>query len=140
MRNEDFEAGKASAQGVSPSNLFGTKWVMTGGPSGVTAISSNPIGGETHAFAGKKNVGKLIELRDKVHNIRVNTDYQRKGVATQLLRTANFERGRQGNSGPIGHGEIRTPSGDAWAKAVGGELPPKVPSFHAGNIHWEDIK
>jgi hypothetical protein len=159
MRNAEFEAGKAAreaaiAAGGSPYSTpmqsavpdagGGTtydKWIMMGNhPSGATATKITPLLGETRVYAGKKNIGVLSETSKAIHHIQTHTDNRRQGVATQMLRTSNFVRGRDGRDAPLVHGDVRTPSGDAWAKSVGGELPPKIPSFGTTVSMLEDIK
>ena len=43
--------------------------------------------------------------------------YQRQGVATRMFAEA-------ARFGPVVHSRVRTRAGEAWARAVGGELPP----------------
>ncbi|WP_328439072.1 GNAT family N-acetyltransferase [Nocardia puris] len=55
-------------------------------------------------------------VRAEIANIEVNTDYQGQGIARRLYETAAAQM-------PIYHApeQHRTPEGDAFARAVGGE-------------------
>jgi hypothetical protein len=80
-------------------------------------------------YKGKQNIGILDVSGNKIHHIETQEDSKRKGVAKTMYRLANFAAGRGGAEGPVSHGDIRTPSGDSWAKSVGGELPTRIPAF-----------
>jgi GNAT superfamily N-acetyltransferase len=54
----------------------------------------------------------------KVNHIQVAPEFRRQGVATELWRTAE----RAGLKPR--HSDSRSDVGDAWAHAVGGDLPP----------------
>jgi hypothetical protein len=84
-----------------------------------------------------------IEVQDKDHNdvghlhwshlgpiqdINVKSEHRRKGIASAMYRMGHqlaTDYPDRVNSGPT-HSMDRTPDGDAWAKAVGGFLPPKI--------------
>ena len=160
MRNAEFESGKADReaaiasgkqyflatpmQSAVPEAGGGSsydKWLMMGNqPSGATSMKSTPLLGETRVYAGKKNIGVLSETSKSIHHIETHPDFRRQGVAKQMLKSSNYVRGRDGRDAPLVHGEVRTPSGDAWAKAVGGELPTKTPSFGTTVSLLEDQK
>ena len=55
----------------------------------------------------------------EVLHIGVNADHRRKGVATALWSEAQ-------RYGAIRHSAYRTDDGDAFARAVGGMLPPRI--------------
>jgi hypothetical protein len=82
----------------------------------VTAIA---IGG---GLGGKDvEVGLLNWGSDmKVHHLGVHMDYQRRGVATSMWRLGLLQTG-----GRLQHSENRTDRGDAFARKVGGQLPPR---------------
>jgi hypothetical protein len=71
--------------------------------------------------ASHPNYGQIGVLRlgsdGTVGNVIVNAKHLRKGVATGMWNYAV----QQGFNPK--HSENRTPSGDAWAKSVGGHLP-----------------
>jgi hypothetical protein len=153
-RNEAFEAGKAAQ--AAAGDLFPTKMfagqkvngrlradIMLGNqPSGATSATVEGVPGfssTVRVYKGKKNIG-VLESGDKIDHVQTHSDYQRKGVATNMLRIANFAAGRIGASNPIEHGDVRTPSGDAWAKKVGGKTPQRIPSFGMQGNKLEDIK
>lgn len=160
MRNAEFESGKADReaaiasgrehplsspmQSAVPEAGGGKsydKWLMMGNqPSGANAMKITPLLGETRVYAGKKNIGVLSETSKSIHHIQTHSDFRRQGVAKQMLKSSNYARGRDGKAAPLVHGEVRTPSGDAWAKAVGGELPTKIPSFTTKGSMLEDLK
>lgn len=52
-----------------------------------------------------------------VWTVETHPGYVRRGLATAMYRLA------QGVLGPIGHSEMRTVYGTAWAESVGGDLP-----------------
>jgi len=61
----------------------------------------------------------------EIKNIQVKPENRRQGIATKMLRMAEFETARRGTP-PIQHSSRRTDDGDAWAKSVGGKLPPRT--------------
>jgi hypothetical protein len=152
-RNDAFEDGRAAqaAAGDSfPTKMFAPRkgpnerlridLMMGDHPSGATSATVEGVPGfssTVRVYKGKKNIG-VLEGGDKIDHIQTHSDYQRKGVATDMLRIANFAAGRIGASEPIKHGDVRTPSGDAWAKAVGGKVPQRIPSFGMQRSRLED--
>jgi hypothetical protein len=154
-RNDAFETGKAAqaaANDYFPTKMFAPRKndserlrtdIMLGNqPSGATAATVEGVPGfssTVRVYKGKKNIG-VLEGGDKIDHIQTHSDYQRKGVATGMLRIANFAAGRIGASKPIEHGDVRTPSGDAWAKKVGGKTPQRIPSFGMQGNKLEDLK
>lgn len=54
----------------------------------------------------------------RVNGVFVYADAQRRGIASALWREAH-ERGYQ-----LHHSDERTAAGDAWARKVGGDVPP----------------
>jgi GNAT superfamily N-acetyltransferase len=57
----------------------------------------------------------------------VTPEYRRRGIATGLWAAAHAYAERYGLPAPR-HSEERSDDGDAWARSVGGELPPRVAS------------
>jgi GNAT superfamily N-acetyltransferase len=63
-----------------------------------------------------------------INYVGVIPEYRRRGVATAMYQLGHQlarEYSDRVNSGPE-HSRDRTPEGDAWAKAVGGWLPPII--------------
>jgi GNAT superfamily N-acetyltransferase len=52
----------------------------------------------------------------EIDYVRVYAPYQRQGIATRLWCAANLLQ-------PVLHSAWRSTDGDAWARAVGGDLP-----------------
>jgi hypothetical protein len=55
-----------------------------------------------------------------IKSVDVSERWQHKGMATQMFRAA------QGITPGLSHSNNRTEKGNAWAKAVGGPLPPRM--------------
>lgn len=152
-RNEAFEAGKAAREAASQSyptpylhttvpgdSRMSTHIMMGDQPSGVTSATVEGVPGlvsTVRMYKGKKNVG-VMDSGDAVDHIQTHSDHQREGIATQMDRLANFAAGREGK-GPIRHGDTRTPSGDAWAKKVGGETPTRIAAFGMRESRLKDL-
>lgn len=152
-RNEAFEGGKAErAKAAAISEIEGVRNpynqprdIMLGGknsPGGATSasITAFPSITEVRLYKGKKNIGMVETLGGEIDHIETAKDFTRKGVATEAFRLANFAHGRVGGSKPLEHGSVRTPSGDAWAKATGDKLPERTPSFGTSRSRLEDRK
>lgn len=84
--------------------------------------------GMTHidAVRRKTNVGGLRIVNEpgaadhgEIWGVEVAQHYRRKGIATAMYKEAKRR------NIPIKHSSVRTDAGDAWAKKVGGEVPPK---------------
>lgn len=58
----------------------------------------------------------------KIEHIMVNNDRRRQGIATAMWNRAH-QLSQERNIPAPQHSSQRTPSGDAWAKAVGGPVP-----------------
>ena len=56
----------------------------------------------------------------RVAEVSVHPDYRNRGLATELYRRAAGMIG-----GPLDHSRERTPDGEAFARRVGGYLPPR---------------
>lgn len=159
-RNKAFEAGKAAraselAAGGSDNPYYHkdaptardrqSTHIMLGDlPSGATSatIQGSPASRmvTTRVYKGKQNIGVLDAESGKIDHIQTHSDYQHKGVATLAHRLTNFAVGRAGAPSPIGHGEKRTPSGDAWAKSTGDPLPERTPTFGVAYSMLENVK
>lgn len=75
-----------------------------------------------------KSVGRL-EWSDKTGEILavdVNAEYRRRGLATKMLRLAEQSRKKYPDVVAPAHSRDRTPAGEAWARSVGGDIPPLV--------------
>lgn len=78
------------------------------------------IGGDIHVANGQAIVGRM-NWHDHVDSVWVDPQYQHQGIATEMYNRASSVSG-----GPIPHDSERTDAGDAWAKHVGGTVPPRV--------------
>ena len=75
---------------------------------------------------GSTRIGTLqVKPSGEVHHVDTKPDYQRKGVATQLLNVAKFVASSTGKPA-VKHSTRRTDSGDAWAKSTGDPVPPRL--------------
>jgi hypothetical protein len=149
-RKEAFEAGKAAPSRLdtisSPDAKGGRtpeQWLMLGNqPSGATAakLEGFPKMGyhSVNIYKDKKHIGNLDVDKDSIDNIQTHTDFRHQGVATLADRIANFSAGRHGGK-PVEHGTVRTQAGEDWAKAVGGDLPPRIPSFGIQGSRLRDL-
>jgi len=71
-------------------------------------------------------IGTLqVKPSGEVHHVDTEPDYQRKGVATQLLNVAKSVASSTGKPA-VKHSTRRTDSGDAWAKSTGDPVPPRL--------------
>ena len=61
-----------------------------------------------------------------VNWVRTHQDYRGLGVATTMWEKANKLSADTGIKAPK-HSKHRTEEGEAWAKQVGGEMPPRSP-------------
>jgi hypothetical protein len=59
----------------------------------------------------------------EVFSINVASDRRRQGLATAMWHRAHAISAKNPDVIPPQHSRIRSPEGDAWARAVGGELP-----------------
>lgn len=83
-----------------------------------------------HVFTAHKNeeqIGKLqLQPGGTIDYVEVDDKHQRQGVATGLHRFATNHADKSGGEEtpyPM-HSTIRSDEGDAWAKKVGGNVPP----------------
>jgi GNAT superfamily N-acetyltransferase len=67
------------------------------------------------------------EPSGELYYIKVPVEYRRQGIATQLWKSAQQYALHSGLPTPS-HSEYRTNEGDAWAKSLGEELPPRIPA------------
>ena len=78
---------------------------------------------------GKGLVVGTIQWHPKtgdVNWVRTHQDYRGLGVATTMWEKANKLSADTGIKAPK-HSKHRTEEGEAWAKQVGGEMPPRSP-------------
>jgi GNAT superfamily N-acetyltransferase len=61
----------------------------------------------------------------EIYHIDVASDHRRKGIATAMWRLGHQLSNEYGIQAPH-HSRDRSDQGDAWAKTVGGELPPRI--------------
>ena len=72
-----------------------------------------------------------------VTNVWVSAEHRRKGIATSMWRHAQqLHESGEFDSAPH-HSENRTDKGDAFAKSVGGELPPRLSSSTGDGLEAE---
>lgn len=72
------------------------------------------------AYLGDINVGGISwRANYEIESLWVGPDYRRQGIATEL-----YEKAQEHTEGKIKHSAYRTREGDAWARSVGGYLPP----------------
>lgn len=78
----------------------------------------NVLGEDDYSKGWMQWADKTGELQ----HISVNWDSRRQGIATRMWDRANQLAEERGIPAPV-HSPERTKEGDAWAKAVGGDLP-----------------
>jgi hypothetical protein len=76
---------------------------------------------ETGAVIGRM---KWRPYGGSIANIDVNEEHRRQGVATGMWNTATRLNEENPDIVAPNHSIHRSRAGDAWAKSVGGELPP----------------
>ena len=67
------------------------------------------------------------EPSGELYYIKVPAEYRRQGIATRLWEAAKEHARKFGLPIPT-HSQYRTDEGDAWAKSLGDELPPRIQS------------
>lgn len=79
---------------------------------------------EIMAFGDKGQVGRLLWADDdgEITHLHVGEPVRRHGVATDMWHAAHSEAEERGITPPE-HSSRRTQDGDAWAQAVGGDVP-----------------
>lgn len=85
----------------------GTETDIHGDKTGVLTLTS-----------GDAMVGQLSWRNRVLQNVFVHPTFRRQGIARALWDEANVRSGL-----PITHSPDRTADGDAWAHAVGGDVP-----------------
>lgn len=77
-----------------------------------------------HPEKNEINYGRLEwdASTGKILNVHVKPEYRRRGIATGMY---NYAQGLDVIK--PAHSSWRTDAGDAWAKSVGGEIPPRDP-------------
>ena len=78
------------------------------------------------ASDGKRSIGtfKWHPKHGAIMNVTVHHEHQGKGIATAMYHLAQRLSSQYGVPAPE-HNTDRTDAGDAWAKKVGGDLPPR---------------
>ena len=71
-------------------------------------------------------LGHMVWTQFHIRDIQVVERYQRRGVATALWREAQRLAAENPDIPEPRHSPARTESGNAWAIAVGGELPVRL--------------
>jgi GNAT superfamily N-acetyltransferase len=116
MRNNaDFEAGK-----VNPADLSFAfnKASMSKYHSLEASIGGQGVGAiEWHAGTGE------------IHQITVAPEHRRKGIATALYFQAKRVAADTRGVKPPKHSAHRTNEGEAWARTVGGTIPPRTDAY-----------
>jgi hypothetical protein len=72
----------------------------------------------------------------EIHNIDVAKNHRRRGVATAAYQLAHRLASEYGVTPPK-HSRDRSDQGDAWARAVGGELPTRLTSRDFPDLNSE---
>ena len=108
-RNEEFHGGRDPLQ--PHFEFFTNSW----GEHNLDAI---------HPETGEQ-IGNMAwdDTDGEVARLNVHPGHRRRGVATALWNEAH-RRASSENFVPPAHSSRRSKAGDAWAKKVGGELPP----------------
>jgi hypothetical protein len=84
-----------------------------------------------HSMTARNSEGTYLGFIDwhkktgKIENINVSGRYRGLGLATGLLEESTKLSARTGIKSPE-HSRHRTDKGDAWARKVGGPLPPRA--------------
>ena len=109
---------------TSPDHLKGMQFKFLKGPN--HALGTHRI----RAVKDDEVVGEMewASRGGYLANITVSEDFQRKGIATKMWKLGNRLSVEHGVSAPR-HTPYRSESGDAWARKVGGELPPRDPDW-----------
>src|SRR6056297_1254004 len=108
----DFNGYKVTYEGKIYSSMYGT-----GSNPEVHALNvRHPDHGEVGHFYWHPKSG---EIKD----VLVMGGHEGKGIATKMYHVANQVSKSEGIPQPK-HSSKRTQAGDAWAKSVGGSIPP----------------
>jgi len=106
--------------------------------AGVTSARPEGNGEDAHAItahSGGEEVGHLLIRMDGViDSVGVLPEHQRRGVATAMWNHA------QALGLSPRHSSKRTEEGHAWAKKVGGEVPPLDEEFARENPEHSALK
>lgn len=88
---------------------------------------------EVTATVDGKQVGYVwwMHKTSRIHDIKVEPDYRRKGIATALWREAQRVALVTRGVKPPRHSPGRTDDGDAWARSLGERLPARGAEFAA---------
>ena len=115
----DFNGYNVSYEGPIYSSLYGSSPNFE--VHSITARHSDH--GQVGHFYWHPKTG---EIKD----VLVNGEHEGRGIATQMYKVAQQTSKSEGLPAPK-HSSKRTKAGDAWAKRVGGHLPPlKDGEFH----------
>lgn len=79
----------------------------------------------THPDATDGAVGTLSWKAGRVDEVLVDPEHQHQGLATAMYHQAT-----RANRKPLSHSAYRTDAGDAWARTVGGAMPPRREPGH----------
>ena len=72
----------------------------------------------------------------EIKDLLVHPEHQRLGLATQMFDKAQQTAAEKANVPAPKHSSTRTRAGDAWARSVGGALPP----LKGGRFHHDDFE
>ena len=114
-----------------PRNLSGVQFrYFPSERSGVHEMQAiAPEAPNKNSSSGKGQVVGTLQWDSKsgaVNWVRAHHDYRGLGIATTLWEKANKLSADTGIKAPK-HSKHRTEEGEAWAKQVGGEMPPRSP-------------
>lgn len=100
-----------------------------GGPSGTPH--------RVVAKEGDRVVGKLDWKKD-IQDVFVEKPFRRQGIATGMLNYARELSSQFEGVLPPEHSEHRTEEGDAWARALGDDVPELKPYKRQYNNIWNE--
>lgn len=120
--NADFNGYNVSYEGPIYSSLYGDA------PDHLvhSVRARHPDSGDVGHLYWHPGTGEIKDLL-------VSGEHEGKGLATRMYEVAN-DTARQQDLPMPKHSQSRTRGGDAWARTVGGDLPP----LKGGTFHGEE--
>lgn len=119
-RGQQFGGYKVSYEGPIYSSLYGSA------PDNLvhSVRATHPDHGDVGHFYWHPQTG---EIKD----VLVMGEHEGKGLASQMFRTAQQTAASNPKVPTPRHSADRTDEGDAWARKVGGALPPRSDKFRS---------
>lgn len=105
-------------------SLSGIQFVTQHYPASETGKSFNQH--RVSAMVGDRRVGTMSWSKRGIHNVEVDPEFQRRGVATALWERGHAEAAASHDVVQPKHSADRSDAGDAWAKSVGGRRPRRL--------------